>query len=631
MQDLLKSALRLHQAGQLEAAAGLYQTVLSKEPDNANALHLLGLLHHQRGDHVRAVELIGRAVALRPNAASFHANLAEAYRSLGQCERAIGSCRAAIVLRPELMEAHNNLGLALQGLDRHAEAIESLRKALALAPDFAPAHYNLGISLQELGQVDEALAHFHRAVALDPKSPLAQAKLGKLLLDAGRPEEALPHCREAVRLQPDQAALYHNLGLALKSLTHLADARSAFQEAIRLNPKLGRSYSQLGQILQQEGQLKEAETAFREALRVQPGYTVPHARLATLLRGKLPDADRAALESKLADPELGGIPRGRLLFALAHVLDSRGEFKRAADCLRQANTLNLKNAHRKRRGYDPSVHERFIDGLIQTFTPDFFTRLSDGGSDSNRPVFVVGLPRSGTTLIEQVLASHSRIHGAGELPLGGQTFANIPRALGRTETPLECLSHLGIEALGQLAAQHLEQLTQLGDSAERIVDKMPDNTLYLGFLAALFPRGIFIHSIRDLRDIAVSCWSPDFRSIPWANDLEHIRTRFQQYHRLMQHWRQVLPVPLHEFRYEDLVQDLERNARRLVQVCGLDWEPACLDFHRTKRLVRTASVTQVRQPIYTKSIGRWKNYEQELAHLFASLTDLIPDRGHAHQ
>jgi hypothetical protein len=183
-----------------------------------------------------------------------------------------------------------------------------------------------------------------------------------------------------------------------------------------------------------------------------------------------------------------------------------------------------------------------------------------------------------------------------------------------------CIPHLDSSAVRRLAEQHLEALSRLDEGqAERIVDKMPDNYMYVGLLAALFPQATFIHCRRDLRDVAVSCWMTDFRSIRWANDPEHIASRFQQYRRLTDHWRSVLPVPIHEVDYADAVADLEGVARRLLTACGLDWEPACLDFHRTRRPIRTASLVQVRQPIYQKSVARWKHYESELANLFELL------------
>jgi hypothetical protein len=288
--------------------------------------------------------------------------------------------------------------------------------------------------------------------------------------------------------------------------------------------------------------------------------------------------------------------------------------------LRHANALSLEQARGRKREFAAADHESFVGALKEVFGKDLFTRLAGMGAESRRPVFVFGLPRSGTTLIEQVLASHSRVHGAGELRLARQTFEAIPAVLSRTERPLVCVPDLNATAVHRLAERHLDALQGLGGKqAERVVDKMPDNYLYLGLLAILFPRAAFIHCRRDLRDVAVSCWMTDFRSIPWANDLEDIAARLHQYHRLMKHWRSVLPVPIHEVHYEDAAADLESVARRVLAACGLEWEPACLEFHRTRRAIRTASVVQVREPIYKRSVARWKNYEADLADLFAAL------------
>jgi tetratricopeptide (TPR) repeat protein len=722
MQDLLTTAVEMHQAGQIGPAAQIYQQILAREPENADALHLLGVLRHQCGDHDQAVALINRAVVLGPSVPSFHANLAEAYRALGEFGRAAACCRTALQLRPDYPEAHCNLGLALQGQGRHGEAREHFRWALQLQPDFANAHSNLGIALRELGESDAALTHFRRAVELDPKSAPARTNLGQALLDRGNADEALPHCQEAVRLQPKLAALHHNLGNAHRALGRFVEARSAYLEALRLDPRLAQAHAHLGLIQQREGQLDDAlirlkravelepaeptlweylaelhkdredaaeaircwqrvvglkperptahnglgwalqeegrfdeaaehfraalrlrpdfaaaqlnlggvheelgelpaaEAAFRAALRMQPTYALPQSRLATLLRGKMPEADQAALEERLADPKLDDGSRARLWFGLAHVLDARGDWVRAADLLRQANALSLELARRQKREYAPADHERFVDGLIRAFGPAFFTRLAGAGQDTRRPVFVFGLPRSGTTLIEQVLASHSHIHGAGELRIARQMFEAIPATLSRSDRPLASVPRLDGAAIRTLADRHLELLAALdGSRAARVVDKMPDNYLYVGLLAAMFPNAVFIHCRRDLRDVAVSCWMTDFRTLRWANAFEHIATRFAQYRRLMSHWRAVLPAPIHDVSYEDTVADLEGVARRLVTACGLEWEPGCLEFHRTRRPVRTASVTQVRQPIYQQSVARWRNYETALTGLFACL------------
>jgi hypothetical protein len=321
----------------------------------------------------------------------------------------------------------------------------------------------------------------------------------------------------------------------------------------------------------------------------------------------------------LNDPELGERPRGRLLFGLAHVLDARGDYARAAECLREANALSVKMVGGW-QAYEPGADEPFTDGLIAVFGAEFFARMAGLGLETRRPVFVFGLPRSGTTLIEQILSSHPLVHGAGELRLAQRSFHALPAITGRPGPPLECVPDLDEIAVRRLAEQHLDWLSLMdGGRAGRIVDKMPGNYTHLGLLATLFPRATFIHCRRNLRDVAVSCWMTDFRMIHWANDPDHIAEQFRRYLRLMGHWRSVLPAPIQVVDYEETVADVESVARRLITACGLEWEPACLEFHRTQRPVRTASVTQVRQPIYSRSVGRWKNYETALADLFARL------------
>jgi hypothetical protein len=346
---------------------------------------------------------------------------------------------------------------------------------------------------------------------------------------------------------------------------------------------------------------------------------LPYARLGSLLRDKLPDGDIAAIEKWLADPSQGPEPRGRLLFALAHVLDGRGEYDRAARCLREANQLTVEN-RKGRRNYVPAEHEVFVSRLIDAFNPAFFARTADYGLNTRLPVFVFGLPRSGTTLIEQILACHSCVFAGGELRLGRQSFESIPADMERNDRPLECVPALDQGTLRGIAVTHLGELEALGGpTAKRVTDKMPDNYLYLGLIATLFPGATFIHCRRNLRDVALSCWMTDFRSLFWASDPLHIGTRFHQYIRIMEHWRAVLPIKIHEVDYEDTVADLEKVARRLIAACGLPWESRCLEPHRNQRPVRTASLTQVRQPVYRSSVGRFANYETALADLFGAL------------
>ncbi len=719
-QALMASAIRLHQAGQLAQAGPMYARVLQLERDNAEALHMLGLLEHQRGDHASAIQLMSRAVAIQPNAYVYHANLAEAYRALGQFERAAGCCRSALGIWPQFPEALCNLGSALQGLKRHDEAVEQFELALKARPGFVVAHNNLGISLRELGRIDEAITHFERAVAQAPEYGPAQTNLGQALLERGRLDEALPHCQEAVKLAPNAAEPHHNLGnvyrcqgrydearteylealrlapnqpltsahlglvlkaeekydeavpwfksaldleptnadfwfwlaecydelenapesisawqafvalkpdhagarialgRALQDEHRFAEARAQFEAALAIQPDAAAARMNLGHLHEEVGELEEAEADYRHARAMQPDFPLPLGRLATLLRGKLPEDDLAALETRLADEKLTPHFRARLLFALAHVLDARQDYARAAQCLEESNALSLKTG--TRASYDPADHDRFVDRLIEAFDLELLSRLAGQGSESRRPIFIFGLPRSGTTLTEQILASHARVHGAGELRLARHSFEAVPAVLGIDEIPALAMKQLTPEALKRIADLHLKALAEHdGGTKDRVVDKMPENYANFGLLALLFPHALFIHTRRDLRDVAVSCWMTDFGKIPWAFHKDHIAARFRNYIRLMEHWRSVLPGRMIEIDYEDTVSDLEGVARKIVAAAGLEWDPACLEFHRTDRPVRTASVTQVRQPIYTRSVERFRNYEPTLGTLFKQL------------
>jgi tetratricopeptide (TPR) repeat protein len=547
----LSEALEEHRRGNLEHATALYKAVLAEDPNQPDALYLLGLVAIQKGDPRQAVLLIGRAAALRPDDPVIHGNLGEAYRALGDNDRTIECCQTA----------------------------------LRLDPNHPEIHFNLALALVSLGELETASGHY----------------------------------REAIRLQPGLAAAHHGLGKVLQTLGRLDEAKDWFLQATRLDPGQAASHASVAHVWEQLGEFDLALRSLRDALSCDPHHTGALARLATRLRGKLHQADQAAIARLLADPALPVEPRLQLQFGLAQVLDARAEFDAAAELTIQANHLQLADFHKRGLVYDPEAHHSFIDRLIAAFTPAFFGRVRGFGVDTERPVFIVGLPRSGTSLTEQILASHPRVFGAGELTLARQVFQMLPGASGHGGMPLDSLQTLDRESVRHCAHRYVNELATLNDSADRIVDKMPDNTVYLGLIATIFPRAKLIHCRRDFRDVALSCWMTNFLEVRWACDPDQIARRIHEHNRLMEHWRQVLPVAMFEVDYEALVTEFETNARAIVAWCGLEWDPACLEFHKTRRPVRTSSVEQVRQPVYTSSIGRWKNYERSLAPLFAKV------------
>jgi tetratricopeptide (TPR) repeat protein len=602
-----------------------YQGLLERDPNNADLLYQFAVTAGQHGYFTRAAELVGRAVALRPDVAAYHAALAEAHHSLGEYEKAAGCCAAALRLQPGWPAAHVLLGNAWRALRRWQEAHAAYGAALRLAPQLAGAHANLGWCLYLQGQRPVAFRYLRHAVELAPQETEPWQLLAQAYFSEADYAAAIPCSEQLIALNPTDAGRHKDLGWLLQMEGRLDEAADCYRRALELQPDHVDTLLYQGLLHADRGDFAAAEACYRRALAVNPRAAAALAQLADLLRGKLPEADRQAVLGRLGDPSVHGWPRANLLFSLANVEDAQGRFDAAAAWLAEANTLALRLRREKGQHHDPAEHSRSVDRLIARYTPALFERLQGAGDPSRLPVFVFGLPRSGTSLVEQVLAGHPQVHAAGELRLAFGMLKSLQASSDAAGEAHAALDRVGAAEVQQLAQRYLHALRAIvgrdrpGFTAQRVVDKMPENYLLLGFPAVLFPHATFIHVRRDLRDVAVSCWATNFHVLRWTNDPEHIAARFGDYRRLMAHWQGVLPVPVHEVVYERLVDDFEAEARRLVAACGLDWDPACSTFAQTRRPVRTASGGQVRQPLYRKALARWKHYEGPLASLFARL------------
>ena len=561
-----------------------------------------------------------RALELRPDNAVTLTNLGIALQKLGRLDEAIIRHRQAIQQMPMIADVHNNLGSVLQEQGKLDEAAASYEHALRLKPGYVDALTNLGLVLLALGKIDESIARQEEVVRSSRTMPPHIITSAPHCARQGKLDEAVGQYAEALRLKPNYAEAHRNLGKIRLNQGKPDEALAGYEQAVRLQPNSPTAHCELGNVLQELGNFAGAEQAFRKALQLDPGHATALWCLAMQLRGKLPDADRAMLEKRLAEPGLNNLDASKILFSLAHVCDAKGEYDKAAQYLKKANALQTEANRKEGKAYPADDDARFTDNLLATFTPEFFARVRGFGLETKQPVFIVGLPRSGTSLTEQILAAHSQVFGAGELYLAQKDF-QILETPARTGSAFAAVADLQRDTVQRLAQQHLDQLWTHNRTAERIVDKMPGNYYYLGLLAILFPQAKFIHCRRDLRDVALSCWMNPLPSL-WSNHPEHIAAHFREYQRQMEHWRTVLPVPLLEVNYEDTVADLEGTARRLVEFCGLPWEPACLNFTETNRAVSTMSKVQVREPVYQRSVARWRHYERELSDLFALLTPL---------
>ncbi len=592
------------------------------------------LLLAYRGDTLRelgrlraAVTSYERALEIAPDLPHAVSNLGLTLLEVGQPERGLELAHRATELETASGEVWMNLGTTLRLLDQLDEAMEAYATAHELAPDSAQLACCIGHVWLEVGDLGQAVQWFERALANEPGRVEAQCGLAAAALEADNAIAAVARYRTVLEADDDHALAWLGLGQALWADGDAEGAVEACRRAVELCPQRAGTLAQLGTILASSGDVDAANATNREALSVNPRCVGALANLAQNLRGQLDEADAAQMKALLDAPWVRDGARASLHFGLAHFDDGRKEYAPAAEHAIAANRFYTD--HKRRRGwaYDPQDHERYVSRLIDTFTPGYFERTAGTGSPTELPVFIVGMPRSGTTLTEQIIASHPRAFGAGERTFASRAFAGLPRSLGRPEdTPLDCTKALTSEAVAGLADWHIEQLHGLtrkarhGDNDyDRVLDKMPDNYSLLGWIVTMFPRARIIHCRRDVRDVAVSCWMTQFKSIRWAFDLGHIAERILQYQRLMDHWRRVLPTPMLEIDYEETVADTPAQTERLLEHVGLSWDDACLSFHRTDRLVRTASVTQVRQPIYRRSLERWRRYEEALRPLLDRL------------
>lgn len=611
----LQAGFAHHQAGRIDRAEALYRKVLGRAPDNVDALHLLGVIAHGHGRSEYAVQLISRALAGKPDLAEAHLNLGCAQRALGRLDDAAASYRSALALNPDFALAHCNLGNLLNLQESFEAALESAGRAAALMPDLAEAHIHCGVALAGLRRFVEAEAAYRRVLALQPNSAGTLSELALVLGELKRLDEALACHRRAAELEPANAMIHYRLSGALFEARDPYGSEASCRQAVTLDPNFSAAWSTLGQILRVLGRFEEAQSCFHRALELEPEQPTADAGLAVIGHRAGDEEQLDRLYKLLASTDRPAAVRSDAGYALGMLLDNADRYDEAFACFAQANALRRRELAASGERFDYAALRRQVDGLIRSCTPALYAMVEGEANPSEAPVFIVGMPRSGTSLIEQIAATHSRVSGAGERKdIAG--IVDMVLAHG-SERPAD---ELDPDLARRLADRYVAQLENLGLGAGRVTDKMPDNVLHLGLIAVLFPAARIVFCRRDLRDICLSCYFHRFDDmILYAQDLVDCGLRALEIERLADHWRKVLPLRMLTIDYETLVADLEGESRRLIDFLGLDWEPACLEFHKTDRPVLTASGWQVRQPLYTRSVGRWRHYERHLGPLLEVL------------
>ena len=681
--QLLEGGLRAHKAGRLREAEALYRAALESDPDNPDAVHLLGTICLQTGRYDLAASLIRLAIAKSRDNAVYCFNLGAALERLEQLEAAAATYRRAIELRPRLAEAHFNLGNVLRRLRRLDEAVTAYGQAVSVKPDYAEAHSNMGAALRDQGRLDAAATAHLRAIQIRADYAEAYSNLGAVLYDQGQIEEAVTAYRkaigikgnfaeahvnlaaalrdqrkldeavtvyrQAIRLQPGLAEAHFNLGHALREQGNLHEAMVAYRQAIRIKPDLvegyvslgnllrelggleeaaaayrraielrpcsAESYSNLGVILRDQGRLDEAIAAYRQATVLKPDFAEAHKNLAMALRedGRLQESRRALEEAvrltpsnagyhrhltelvavTAGDPRLTAMERlsrdsGRLSvddqielhFALGGAYDGLCRHEDAFRHWAEGNGLR-----RRQIDYDEAATLDILDRARTIFTKEFIATRTDAGHGSSLPIFVVGMPRSGSTLISRFSASHPLVCGGGELTYFHGSLTGLKGSSAARATFPDMIRDMTRKDFGELGRRYVGALGSLARDKQHVTDKMPANFILAGLIHLALPHARIIHTVRDPVDTCLSCFSKLFATRQdHTYDLGELGRYYRRYRALMEHWHRVLPEGrILDVRYEAVVADLEVEARRILAHCGLAWDPACLDFHRTER------------------------------------------------
>ncbi len=647
-------AIALINSGDLATAEARCRQALEIYPRDVNMRALLGALLIKLNQSADAEELLLKAIADAPTFAKPHEDLGYLLVQQNRAAEALPHLERATHLDPKLERAWFALGKALAMLGRGADADQAFERCFELSPE--RRMMALAAEHQKEGRLDEAEHLYRRILRHDPHNVDAIRLLGLIAAQAGRAVEAESLLQKAISLAPDFLAAILDLGRLLKEQDRYAEALECFDRALTLDAASPQAHFLrastlapaaftheaidayrrclqlrpghigaligLGHLLKAIGRYEEAVASYNECIRQRPDLGETYWSLANLKTYRFDAATVAEMERRVGGSGLTAQSEVNFLFALGKAYEDRSDFERAWHFYSTGNTKQ-----RAEVAYDPVLTEVTNDRLVKVFSADFLQAQRGVGHPDPAPIFILGLPRSGSTLLEQILASHSQVEGTSELPYLGRvaTWLNRNRADGiNYPEAVRELEPQNFESLGKDYLAYAQLHRRSG--APRFIDKMPNNFPNIGFLSMILPNARIIDARRHPLDACVSCYRQLFaKGQNFTYDLTEIGEYYLQYQRMMDHWAEVLPGRVLTVQYEQVVTDFEAQVRRLLDFCGLAWEDACLRFYESDRPVRTPSAEQVRQPIYDRSIGHWRNYAQHLDELI-TVIEPIRDR-----
>lgn len=582
---LMGQAISLQQQGQYADAERVYNQILAANPQQADALHFLGLLRHQSGRHAEALELMTKSLELGlPNAGYLY-----------------------------------NVGGVLQQQGRWLDATQYLQQAVDLMPSHAGAWNRMGECFEDMNMQFKATECYRNALRHDQQSPVFALNLARTLHGTGEFQEALEVIRACREKHPEDQDLLLMEVNTLDATGQLDTAVERLQGALRSDPLSARLHQMLGTLLAERGDFKQAESQFTQAVGIDPQFYAAYHSLASIQKHAKGDPRVDDLEQKLErNPPQNPQPRIAAEFCLGKMRDDQEEYEKAFIHYQRGNSL-ARGLHK----YSTSAMTMYVNGLIEHLGADFVAARAGSGSDSEKPVFIIGMMRSGSSLVEQILAAHPAVTAGGEMAFLSQSLRKYTENPGIVSG--DKIAALSDGQLREMGERYLTQVARYTADTARVTDKLPGNFLIVGLIRALFPKARIIHCRRDPLDTCVSCYFTHFDAgQPYAYDMTELGEYYQLYRRMMDSHRTIVDDrSMLTVDYEDLVQDIEAGSRKIVEFCGLDWDPACLSFDKVQRPVSTASLYQVRQPVYQRSVGRWRHYAAHIEPLRNALAGLV--------
>jgi Tfp pilus assembly protein PilF len=531
----------------------------------------------------------------------------------GRFKEAEVGYRKILRANPNHADANHFLGLIAHHFERFEAAVLLISRAIKTKPKVAAYHFNLGLALQQQEMWGKASEAFRQAQKIDPAHSGALANLGQVLHKTGNLDEAITSLHKSLAIRPDNIIALNNLGLALQDKRQLVDAIENFRKAINIDPDFHEAHNNLGNVLEEQGHMEQAHASFRRAIKIKPDFVEAYRHLITSQKNSEIGPEMEAMESLLEKPDLLDLEKMHLNFGLAKAYEDLKDYEKSFEFVLEGNRLK-----RLSYKYNTQLNVTYFNYLKETFNAAFFEHRKGWGFRDETPIFIVGMPRSGTSLVEQILASHPLVAGAGEL----MDLATICHRHDKVKSKVfpDSILVQNTKEFSSMGADYVHRLRTHSSSERHVTDKLPGNFPLIGMVKTILPGARVIHCRRNPVDNCLSIFKNYFlHEHPYAYEMKELGSYHNLYRDLMAHWHGVLPGFVHDVDYEKLVSDPEKQIRNLLDACRLPFDEACLSFYKTERPVRTVSVVQVRQPMYTDSVQAWKHYETQLQPLIAAL------------